>query len=1039
MSKGRTYSSFTVLLVTAALSLLGLLSIRGLNLRYTPEPKTLSLQVQISWPDASPTVVESEVVSRIEASLASMKSCRSISSVSSRSRGSITMELAKGTDLQTARFEASTRIANLWPSLPSGVRYPYLTAGGADGGGGQMVYRLRSPLPSSRIAAFATDHIVYPLSSLSGVERVGVSGVTPYEWVITFDYPSAEALGITGNDIVSAISTASRNEIAGLLSENGHLHTIRLATSSTKDDGFDDIPIKNVGGRVVRLGEIATVRYQEIVPEYYFRLNGLNTVTLSVDIAPDANIITTAASVREEMDRLGASFPEQMAADLSYDSSQYVSEELNKIILRTLLCLAILLVFSFLVNRSWKQMLILMLSLVAGLLMAMGIYRLVGLAIHIYTLAGITVSFGIMIDTSILMIDHWGRCHNRRAFPSILYAVLTTVAALLMVLLLPEKERLNLTDFLWVIIINLSVSLAVCYWVVPALMEVLSYGTQSRAVSVRRLRRKSRRLARYESFIRASVKRRWIAIVALVIAFGIPLFLIPQASKFKEGDKSFLASLSRWEPYASNRRVIDKVLGSTFGLFYRSLDRSNFYREPDRKVLFIQAGMPEGCTVDQLNEVMLAMENFLAKFNEIESFTTQIHNVRSGRIDVRFKKEWENTSFPATLKSQVTSAAISFGGANWAVSGIDDNYFNNNVRTDHKSDNIILTGYNFEQLYGYAEDLMTYLGRNQRVSEPEIRSGSGWESPSTEIYVNYDRKSLAALGISPQKYYSSLSSRLFSMPAQRKMTEGVMTSVKVRSSAAETFDLWHVQSVPIELDTTAVSLSQIGTIAKRRSEINIYRTDQSYTLQVCYNFIGSYQLASKVRKEAIQYMNEEILPVGYKAQQRGGWFDKARERYGWLILLIIAVIYTMLCIAFESFRKPIAVIIMIPVSFIGLFLIFGLTDFSFDQGGFAALVMLCGITVNAGIYLISEYGALGGGDKVHRYIRAFSRKLIPISLTLISTILGLLPFLSDGPAEVFWFDFAIGTISGLLFSVVAIAIYLPSLLLERRVYRYDIC
>ena len=147
----------------------------------------------------------------------------------------------------------------------------------------------------------------------------------------------------------------------------------------------------------------------------------------------------------------------------------------------------------------------------------------------------------------------------------------------------------------------------------------------------------------------------------------------------------------------------------------------------------------------------------------------------------------------------------------------------------------------------------------------------------------------------------------------------------------------------------------------------------------------------------------------------------------------------MLCIAFESFRKPIAVIIMIPVSFIGLFLIFGLTDFSFDQGGFAALVMLCGITVNAGIYLISEYGALGGGDKVHRYIRAFSRKLIPISLTLISTILGLLPFLSDGPAEVFWFDFAIGTISGLLFSVVAIAIYLPSLLLERRVYRYDIC
>ena len=84
-----------------------------------------------------------------------------------------------------------------------------------------------------------------------------------------------------------------------------------------------------------------------------------------------------------------------------------------------------------------------------------------------------------------------------------------------------------------------------------------------------------------------------------------------------------------------------------------------------------------------------------------------------------------------------------------------------------------------------------------------------------------------------------------------------------------------------------------------------------------------------------------------------------------------------------------------------------------------AFVMLCGIVVNAGIYLVTTY------QETCDYIKAFSRKINPISLTIVSTILGLLPFLSDGPEEVFWFDFAIGTIAGMAFSLVAIILVLP--------------
>ena len=91
--------------------------------------------------------------------------------------------------------------------------------------------------------------------------------------------------------------------------------------------------------------------------------------------------------------------------------------------------------------------------------------------------------------------------------------------------------------------------------------------------------------------------------------------------------------------------------------------------------------------------------------------------------------------------------------------------------------------------------------------------------------------------------------------------------------------------------------------------------------------------------------------------------------------------------------------------------------------------MLSGITVNAGIYLVSEY--LHGPKGISAYVRAFDRKIVPISLTILSTILGLVPFLFDGPKEVFWFAFAIGTISGMAFSILALIFYLPIFALKR--------
>lgn len=274
---------------------------------------------------------------------------------------------------------------------------------------------------------------------------------------------------------------------------------------------------------------------------------------------------------------------------IGYDASEYVAGELYKIYVRTGLCLLILLLFVFLVNRSWRSTLIVTAALTVNLLIALAFYALLRIPVHIYTMAGITVSLGIVIDTTIVMADHYGYYRDRGAFPDLVVAI------------------------------NLCISLAVAFFFIPALMEYLPVRRAAYSASLRRRRRVVRWNRLYSRYISWGTRHRWVYIVIFVAVFGLPLFLIPQPEEKEQGPfyEKVIRPVLSWRPYSNNKARIDKWAGSTFGMFYRALDRANFYREPEKKILYIRAGMPEGCSVQQLNEVVKSMENYLASFDEI--------------------------------------------------------------------------------------------------------------------------------------------------------------------------------------------------------------------------------------------------------------------------------------------------------------------------------------------------------------------------------------------------------------------------------------
>ena len=263
-----------------------------------------------------------------------------------------------------------------------------------------------------------------------------------------------------------------------------------------------------------------------------------------------------------------------------------------------------------------------------------------------------------------------------------------------------------------------------------------------------------------------------------------------------------------------------------------------------------------------------------------------------------------------------------------------------------------------------------------------------------------------------------------------------LQQVILESGDRDRFDRWHIANAQVGIDSLRTKLSTVGTIEKHRTG------NLDPPLQTILRNTGRIRFHRLLRtrkrliERTVRQLNDEILPIGFRADSLPTTSaGRKKQQQAWLILLVVAIIYTMCTILFESLRKPLVIILMIPISFIGVFLSFGWSDFIFDQGGFAAFVLLCGIVVNAGIYLINEEdtcAAISGKRGIALYLKAFNHKIVPISLTILSTILGLAPFLYDGPEEVFWFAFAIAAISGTFFSVIALLIYLPIFLPMRR-------
>lgn len=1043
-------SRFTLLLTLAILMVVGCALIPRIDVADKPRPtQGKTLDVSYSWNGASAKVIEQNVTSRIEGLVAAVRGVENVKSESYFGSGRVTIELKKNANVSATKFEIASLLRQVRKQLPQGVSYPELS-------GGEVVnenqkkettqvllsYCVNSNLSDEQLKEYMERQVEPALRQIDEVKRVEVTGGNSKYIVITYDPFILSSYGLSAYDISNGIRAfLGKSDVVGEIQPEGQEEKRTLYLSTEKfGKPLEEIPIGTVDGKTVYLGDLATYEYKDRLPDSYYRINGLNTIYLNIHVDADANKIALSGKLKKKIAEVEKGLRQGVYLTLIHDGAEEKETELHKLIWRSTLSLLILLVFIWLVRWDWRYLFIMVLTLAANLALAVIAYYVFDIRLHIYSLAGITVSLGMVIDAAVVMVDHYSYYHNRKAFMAILAALLTTIGSLIVVLWLPDFLKKDLYDFAWIIIINLSVALIVSWLFAPALIDQLKYHSRQEG-KVRHLRFAGRWNRFYLKYISFTQKRKWIYYILIVLAFGIPFHALP--TKWGESDNYYGymddSSDKPWYERAYNatlgsdfflrncKEPLSKYLGGTMRLFSQSMSGNTYSRNEERELeLNIRAQMPLGGTAAQLNEKVVMLENFLVNFPEIERFETRVSSW-GANITVEFKEEYKKSSFPYVLENKVIGKVISIGGADWATSGVSERGFSNSLNLQYRSNRIELVGYNYDQLYRIAEDMCDEMRKNNRVLDLMIETPNH-ENQEDELYMRYDKEKIALYDFDLSAAHGTLRELLSGREIDRYRDTHFSSDMYLKSAWQDKFDLWRLDNSFLKVGDKEARVSDFMSIEKRQAKNCIPRQNQEYVLHVAFNILGSYTYTSRFIERTIKECNQR-LPVGYKCQNVSYGYYKDDGTQYWLLGLIIIIIFFVCSILFESLRLPLAIISLIPVSFIGTFLTYWLSGVEFGTGGFASMVLLSGLTVNAGIYIVCEYrnqlAAHPAVSPIRTYVRAYSHKIIAVFLTILSTVLGLVPFFIDGAKESFWFSFAVGSTGGLLFSIVALVVVMP--------------
>lgn len=968
---------FTVM-VTLIVIILGGVSFYRIPVDLMPDVTSPTLSVSTVYENASPAEIEELITRPVEEAMSAVPGVEEVSSVSSEGNSNVRVTFAWGTDLDAAANDIRDRLDRVIPRLPDEADRPTLRKFDL-ASFPIMMLGASSRLDPVQMRKIIDDQVKYRIERVPGVAALDVWGGQEREIHVLLDPDKIKALGIPLDVLMSQITAANVTLPAGNLESGNYEMVVRTPGEYTSLDQLRETTVAVRAGAAVRLEDVAEIEDSWVKITRIVRVNGVPGVRLSVNKQSGKNTVEVARAVREEIDRINQDIP-QIRITPIMDTSDYIQRSITNVGSSAMYggLYAILILLLFL--RNVRSTAIIATAIPISIIATFMVIYFGGFTMNLMTLGGLALGVGMLVDNAIVVLENICRLRETdsklggeeaavsgagEVTDAIISSTLTTVVVFLPLIFVRGMAGVMFKQLAYVVGFALLCSMAVALTLVPMLaskfLRPVSLGATANETVTHKLFRITGRFLegienRYRRLLHFSLNHRLWVVAGAALILALSLALIP---------------------------LIGTELMPT----------------ADEGQVRVNVEMEVGTKLSMLDRTFLPIEAIVAReVPEAKSTVTSMggsgwHSGGSHRGDmsVNLKPLTERKRSSDDIAAVLRGKLAGIPGTTVRTRAGQGLFILRMASGSADQLQVEVRGYDLETADALARRVREIVETVPGVTDARLSRDSG----RPERLVVVDRNKAEAMKVSVSQVASMLQTVLGGTRASYYREGGDEYAILVKLKEAEKRPLEEVLDLTLtNAEGEPVVLRNIVNVQARTGPVGIERKDQERIVLVEANVRGRDM--GSVIADVREGLRSVPIPRDFSVVFGGDYEEqrKAFRELGLGLILSLILVYMVMACQYESLKDPLVVMFSVPMAVIGVVVTLLLTRTTFNVQSYIGCIMLGGIVVNNAILLVDHTNLLRRRDGMgvrEAIEEAGRRRLRPILMTALTTILGLLP------------------------------------------------
>ena len=961
-------------MVALIVATLGAVSLIRLQIDMLPKIEMPRLSVRVGYEGASPEVMERLVTQPVEEIIATVPGVEEITSESSEGRSRVSVTFAWGTDIDVAAQDVRARLEDELNELPEEVDRPQIRK--FDIASFPVVLiGVASTLDPVELTEIVDRQIRNRFARIPGVAQVDPWGEYKREIRVELDANRIKALSLPLDQVIAAIRNSNLDRPAGEIDVDQHEVTLRAPAEYRNLDDIRTTVIAVRDGAPVTLGSIATVRDTHERLTRIVRVNGKLGLRVAIRKQADANTVDVSKKVLTEIERINGDFP-QIQLYAVINQGNFIERSIANVARSVLYGggLAILVLLLFL--RSVRSTVIIGIAIPLSIVAALALMYGSGLTLNLMTLGGLALGVGMIVDSSIVVLENIFRrraeegenperaaiAGTREVRNAIVASTTTTLVIFLPLMFIQGVSGLLFRELAFVVSFSLVCALVVALTLVPMLagkfipeeeaQEAGKWASWMDAAAEAMTRTEHA----YQRLLEVCLRHRFQVIaIAVVITAASWLLISKLGSEFIPPSDEGEVRVTGEMDVAQRLDLVDAQTKKLEALVYPAV--------PEAVATVVSVG--PGYRGDGVARGSFRISLVPAS-----------------------QRERSNKEIAADLRKRLATAVPGMRVRTRAPQG---QFLLERVLPDAAEGIVIeVRGFDLQRLQALADKVQAAIADIKGITDVETSRKAG----VPQLVLRIDRSKAAQLGLSVRDVSQVLETAVAGRIAGEYRPEGYSYRIFVQLEEARNMAIDDILAMTVSTpDGGSVPLRAVLVVDSSRGPILIDRKDQQRLITVSANVAGR-DLGS-VASDVAAKLAEIPRPLGYDLLISGSHEEKEESTRELLLglLLALVLVYMVLACQYESLRDPLVVMMSVPAASVGVILTLWATGTTLNVQSYIGCIMLGGIVVNNAILLVDQASQLAhrGVGTFDAVTEAGRRRLRPILMTTLTTALGLLP------------------------------------------------